>query len=86
MDEMAAGDRPDYNSELTSWLHSFTPAINYYLREELGFDTDLQYNMFGPVYPWDRSGDQDRPQPAAGHGAEPLPQRDGAVGLLRRGD
>jgi carboxypeptidase C (cathepsin A) len=61
LDERAAGDRPDYNSELTSWLHSFTPAINYYLREELGFRTDLQYNMFGPVYPWDRSNDQTGP-------------------------
>jgi carboxypeptidase C (cathepsin A) len=61
MDERAAGDRPDYNSELTSWLHSFTPAINYYLREELGFRTDLQYNMFGPVSPWDRSGDRTGP-------------------------
>ncbi len=61
IDAMATGDSPDYNSELTSWLHSFTPAINYYLREELGFRTDLQYNMFGPVYPWDRSGDQTGP-------------------------
>ena len=24
IDGKAAGDRPDYNSELTSWLHSFT--------------------------------------------------------------
>lgn len=61
IDGRAAGDRPDYNSELTSWLHSFTPAINYYLREELNFKTDLQYNMFGPVRPWDRSGDQTGP-------------------------
>ena len=61
IDAMAGGDSPDYNSELTSWLHSFTPAINYYLREELGFRTDLQYNMFGPVHPWDRSGDQTGP-------------------------
>ncbi|MEM9887755.1 MAG: carboxypeptidase [Bacteroidota bacterium] len=58
LDKKSAGDRPDYNSELTSWLHSFTPAINYYLREELGYQTDLKYNMFGPVRPWDRSNDQ----------------------------
>ncbi|MBB4080288.1 carboxypeptidase C (cathepsin A) [Lewinella aquimaris] len=61
IDAMAAGESPDYNSELTSWLHSFTPAINHYLREELGFRTDLQYNMFGPVHPWDRSGDRTGP-------------------------
>jgi carboxypeptidase C (cathepsin A) len=54
IDEKATGSSPDYNAELTSWLHSFTPAINYYLREELDYKTDLKYNMFGPVHPWDR--------------------------------
>lgn len=57
IDARVAGDSPDYNSELTSWLHSFTPAINYYLQEELKFKTDIKYNMFGPVRPWDNSGD-----------------------------
>lgn len=56
IDRKDVGVRPDFNSELTSWLHSFTPAINYYLREELGYKTDVAYNMFGPVHPWDRSG------------------------------
>ena len=55
IDASEAGVRPDYNAELTSWLHSFTPAINYYLQEELKFKTDIKYNMFGPVRPWDRS-------------------------------
>lgn len=58
IDRSDAGERPDYNSELTSWLHSFTPAINYYLREHLNFKTDIKYNMFGPVRPWDRTGDR----------------------------
>lgn len=58
LDRMDAGVRPDFNAELTSWLHSFTPAINYYFSEELGFKTDVKYNMFGPVRPWDRSNDQ----------------------------
>ena len=57
IDRKEAGDRPDYNSELTSWLHSFTPAINYYLREVLKYKTDVKYNMFGPVNPWDRNND-----------------------------
>ena len=57
IDKKNAGSRPDYNSELTSWLHSFTPAINYYLREELNYKTDVKYNMFGPVRPWDRTND-----------------------------
>jgi carboxypeptidase C (cathepsin A) len=58
IDRQLAGNSPDYNSELTSWLHSFTPAINYYLRDVLKYKTDLQYNMFGPVRPWDNTNDQ----------------------------
>ncbi len=57
IDRKDAGERPDYAAELTSWLHSFTPAINYYLREVLKYKTDVKYNMFGPVNPWDRSND-----------------------------
>lgn len=55
VDAKQSGDRPDYWAELTSWLHSFTPAINYYLREELNYKTDTKYNMFGNVHPWDRT-------------------------------
>jgi carboxypeptidase C (cathepsin A) len=57
LDREDAGNGPDYNAELTSWLHAFTPAINIYLREELKFKTDLKYLMFGPVHPWDNKGD-----------------------------
>ena len=57
IDEKESGTRPDYSAELTSWLHSFTPAINFYLREHLNYKTDIKYNMFGPVHPWDRSDD-----------------------------
>jgi carboxypeptidase C (cathepsin A) len=58
IDKEDAGERPDFNSELTSWLHSFTPAINMYMRNELNYKTDLKYLMFGPVHPWDRSNDK----------------------------
>jgi len=60
IDRQEAGTRPDYSPELTSWLHSFTPAINYYMREHLNFKTDIKYNMFGPVHPWDKSDDNTR--------------------------
>ncbi|MBL4604982.1 MAG: carboxypeptidase, partial [Flavobacteriaceae bacterium] len=53
LDKTVAGESPDYNSEITSWLHSFTPAINYYIREHLNFKTDVKYNVFGSVGPWD---------------------------------
>ncbi len=57
IDMKEAGVSPDYSAELTSWLHSFTPAINYYLREVLKYKTDLKYNMFGPVSPWNSEND-----------------------------
>ena len=57
IDKTDAGDNPDYNAELTSWLHSFTPAINHYLRDVLQYKTDIKYNMFGSVHPWDNKND-----------------------------
>ncbi len=60
LDRQLSGDSPDYSAELTSWLHSFTPAINYYLQEELNFKTDIKYNMFGPVHPWNNEDDHTR--------------------------
>ena len=53
IDRTDGGERYDYPPELTSWNHAFAPAINHYLRDELGFETDLQYNLFGPVRPWE---------------------------------
>jgi carboxypeptidase C (cathepsin A) len=61
IDRMETGNSPDYNSELTSWLHSFTPAINYYLHDVLKYKTDLKYNMFGDVRPWDNTNDNTGP-------------------------
>ncbi|WP_298717161.1 carboxypeptidase, partial [Chitinophaga sp.] len=58
IDKKDAGQGVDYNAELTSWLHSFTPAINIYIREELKYKTDLKYNMFGPVWPWDNNNNR----------------------------
>lgn len=56
IDRDDAGDSYDHDPALTAWNHAFTPAINHYLRDDLGFETDLSYNIFGPVHPWDRSG------------------------------
>jgi len=60
IDRKDAGTRPDYSAELTSWLHSFTPAINHYIQKELKFKTDIKYNMFGPVRPWNNDNDNTR--------------------------
>lgn len=58
IDKMEAGISPDFNAELSSWLHSFTPAINHYLSTDLNFKTDVKYNMFGSVHPWDRNNNR----------------------------
>ncbi|WP_299675553.1 S10 family peptidase [uncultured Tenacibaculum sp.] len=60
LDRTETGTRPDYSPELVSWLHSFTPAINYYTQNVLNFKTDVKYNMFGPVRPWDFSNNNAR--------------------------
>nr|WP_253450314.1 carboxypeptidase [Natronospira proteinivora] len=58
IDRKRVGDRPDYWAELTAWLHAFTPAINHYIRSELEYETDIKYNVFGPVHPWDRQNNE----------------------------
>jgi carboxypeptidase C (cathepsin A) len=58
IDKKDAGQGPDYNAELTTWLHAFTPAINIYLRDELNYKTDMKYYMFGPVGRWDNTNDK----------------------------
>ena len=60
LDRRETGSSPDYSPELVSWLHSFTPAINYYTQNVLQFKTDVKYNMFGPVHPWDFSNNNSR--------------------------
>ncbi|RYY29191.1 MAG: carboxypeptidase [Chitinophagaceae bacterium] len=58
IDKKDAGLAPDFNAELTSWLHSFTPPINMYMREKLNYKTDFKYNMFGSVRPWDNTNNR----------------------------
>ncbi|WKK67395.1 S10 family peptidase [Lutimonas zeaxanthinifaciens] len=60
IDKMLAGSKPDYNAAIVSWNHAFTPAINHYMRNYLKFETDIKYNVFGPVHPWDRRDNNTR--------------------------
>lgn len=57
-DRQNAGEGYDYDPAMAAWNHAFAPAVNDYLRNDLGFETDLQYYLFGPVHPWNRDGDQ----------------------------
>lgn len=56
LDKSDSGERPDYAAEIRSWQHSFTPAINYYFKNYLNYNTDLDYYIGGHTRPWDRSG------------------------------
>jgi len=58
LDRTDSGTSPDFDPALASWNHAFSPAINHYLRDVLGYETDLQYWLFGPVHPWNRDGDR----------------------------
>jgi carboxypeptidase C (cathepsin A) len=58
IDKTDGGVSPDFNAEMAAWNHSFTPAINSYIRGELNYKTDLKYYVFGPTNPWDRTNDR----------------------------
>ncbi|MEO8478163.1 MAG: carboxypeptidase [Gemmatimonadota bacterium] len=58
LDREDAGTSPDFDPALVAWNHAFAPAINYYLRDQLGWKTDLEYWLFGPVNPWNRNGER----------------------------
>ncbi len=57
LDREDAGTSPDFDPAMSAWNHAFAPAINYYLRDVLKYQTDLQYWIFGPVSPWNNTGD-----------------------------
>jgi len=58
VDSDAGGISYDYDPAMSSWNHSFTPAMKTYLKEGLQYDTDVEYiTIGGDVRPWDRSGD-----------------------------
>jgi carboxypeptidase C (cathepsin A) len=54
VDRDAAGETPEYDPAMADWDGPFGNAVNLYLRRELGYDPDLQYNIWGPVRPWNR--------------------------------
>ncbi len=52
IDKDAAGERPEYSPELADWNGPFGAAINKYLRSELKYNPEIQYNIWGDVRPW----------------------------------
>ncbi len=54
IDRDAAGENPEYDPAMADWNGPFGNAVNRYLREELRYETDLEYHVWGNVRPWQR--------------------------------
>jgi len=54
VDRDAAGENPEYDPAIADWNGPFANAVNRYLREELRYDPEIQYNIWGNVRPWAR--------------------------------
>ncbi len=54
VDVDAAGENPEYDPAMADWNGPFADAVNRYLREELRYNPDLEYNVWGNVRPWNR--------------------------------
>ncbi|MBI2073488.1 MAG: carboxypeptidase [Gemmatimonadetes bacterium] len=52
IDRDAAGEGPEYDPALADWNGTFGNVINRYIRQELKYNPDLQYNVWGDVRPW----------------------------------
>ena len=51
-DRDAAGEGYEYDPSMAAIMGPYTSTLNHYVRNELGFETDLTYNIFGNVSPW----------------------------------
>lgn len=54
VDRDAAGESYDYDPAMASWNGPFREAVDQYMRNELGYETDLEYKIWGDVRPWKR--------------------------------
>jgi carboxypeptidase C (cathepsin A) len=52
VDRDAAGENPEFDPAIADWNGPFANAVNRYLREELSYNPDLRYNVWGDVRPW----------------------------------
>lgn len=54
-DSDAAGENYEYDPSSSAIQGSFSTMLNYYLREELRYEKDIPYAIYGNVYPWNFS-------------------------------
>ena len=60
-DVRAAGQSPDFDPSMDAIRGPYTAALNDYVRRELGFQSDLPYEILtGRVHPWDYSNWENR--------------------------
>jgi carboxypeptidase C (cathepsin A) len=52
IDRDAAGENPEFDPAIADWNGPFANAVNRYLREELKYNPDIRYNVWGDVRPW----------------------------------
>jgi carboxypeptidase C (cathepsin A) len=51
-DRDSAGEGIEYDPALVDWEGTFSGTFNQYIRAELGYETDLDYHVWGDVHPW----------------------------------
>lgn len=57
----AAGERPNYDPSFSVVQAPYTSALNYYIRQELKYESDLTYEILtGKVHPWDYGSAKNR--------------------------
>jgi len=52
VDRDAAGENPEFDPAIADWNGPFANAVNRYIRQELNYNPDLRYNVWGSVRPW----------------------------------
>jgi len=61
IDRDAAGDSPEFDPSMEAIDGPYAAALNDYVRRELGFESDLPYEILtGRVRPWDYTSHQNR--------------------------
>ena len=66
-DADAVGERPEYDPSYAAIQGPFTATLNQYLRKDLGYASDLPYEILtGRVRPWDYGGFENRYVDVAG--------------------
>lgn len=53
-DRDAAGETNEFDPAMEAWNGPFAAVVNTYFRDELKWETDLTYNIWGDVRPWRR--------------------------------